>query len=108
MDVVSPLDGTFLTQMARGTVTDMEAAIASARRAFDDGRWAKQSPAARKAVLLQWAELIEANALELAVLGVRDNGTVIGMALKIEPWSATHDSLLCRIATAANTKPRFC
>ena len=66
----------------------MEAAIASARAAFEDGRWAGQPPAARKKVLMKWADLIEANALELAVLGVRDNGTEINMAFKAEPGSA--------------------
>lgn len=88
MDVTSPIDGRVLTQMARGTAADMTAAIASARAAFDDRRWAGQPPAARKKVLMKWADLIEANALELAVLGVRDNGTEIGMALKAEPGSA--------------------
>ncbi len=88
MDVVSPLDGQVLTQVAKGTTEDMQAAIASARAAFEDRRWAGQAPAARKKVLLKWANLIEANALELAVLGVRDNGTEIGMALKAEPGSA--------------------
>jgi 4-(gamma-glutamylamino)butanal dehydrogenase len=88
MDILSPIDGTVLTQVARGTVSDMDAAIASARTAFEDRRWAGQSPAARKAVLLRWADLIEANALELAVLGVRDNGTEISMAIKAEPASA--------------------
>ena len=39
-------------------------------------------------MLLRLAELIERDALELAVLGVRDNGTEIGMALKAEPGSA--------------------
>jgi len=34
------------------------------------------------------ADLIEENALELAVLGVRDNGTELNMALKAEPGSA--------------------
>ncbi|WP_282078721.1 aldehyde dehydrogenase family protein [Epibacterium ulvae] len=88
MDVVSPIDGSVLTQVAKGTATDMQAAIASARAAFEDGRWAGQPPAARKKVLLKWADLIEANALELAVLGVRDNGTEINMAIKAEPGSA--------------------
>ncbi len=88
MEVISPLDGQVLTTVARGTRQDMEAAIAAARAAFEDGRWAGQPPAARKKVLLKWADLIEANALELAVLGVRDNGTEIGMALKAEPGSA--------------------
>lgn len=88
MDVLSPLDGQVLTQVAKGTAKDMHDAIASARAAFEDRRWAGQSPAARKKVMLKWADLIEANALELAVLGVRDNGTEIGMAMKAEPGSA--------------------
>lgn len=88
MDIVSPINGQQLTTVARGTAVDMQSAIAAARQAFDDKRWAGQAPAARKKVLLKWAELIEAHALELAVLGVRDNGTEIGMALKAEPGSA--------------------
>jgi 4-(gamma-glutamylamino)butanal dehydrogenase len=62
--------------------------VAAARAAFDDGRWSRMAPAGRKKVLQRWADLIEANALELAVLGVRDNGTEIAMALKAEPGSA--------------------
>jgi len=88
MDILSPIDGQVLTTVARGTAEDMEAAIASARAAFEDRRWAGQPPAARKKVLMKWADLIEASALELAVLGVRDNGTEISMALKAEPGSA--------------------
>ncbi len=62
--------------------------MTAARRAFDDGRWSRRAPAERKTVLRRLAELIEANALELAVLGVRDNGTEISMALKAEAGSA--------------------
>lgn len=88
MEVISPLNGKVLTTMAAGTHDDAEAAIASARAAFDDGRWSGLAPAQRKAVMLKWAALIESEALYLAVLGVRDNGTEIGMALKAEPMSA--------------------
>ncbi|MGI9356696.1 MAG: aldehyde dehydrogenase family protein, partial [Rhizobiaceae bacterium] len=88
MEILSPIDGTVFASVAKGTAADMEAAIASARAAFEDKRWAGQSPAARKTVLLKWAELIESHALELAVTGVRDNGTEISMALKAEPGSA--------------------
>lgn len=88
MDVISPLNGQVLTTVPRGTAEDADAAIAAARRAFDNGSWAGLAPAARKKVLMKWADLIEANALELAVLGVRDNGTEIGMAYKAEPLSA--------------------
>ncbi len=88
MQVVSPLDGRVLTTVPKGTKADAEAAVAAARTAFDDGRWSDRAPAERKAVMLRWAALIEENALELAVLGVRDNGTEIGMAVKAEPLSA--------------------
>jgi gamma-glutamyl-gamma-aminobutyraldehyde dehydrogenase len=88
MNVMSPIDGSPLTTFARGTAEDVDAAVAAARRAFDDGRWSDLAPAARKKILLNWADLIEAHALELAVLGVRENGTEIGMALKAEPMSA--------------------
>lgn len=88
MEVISPLNGKVLTTMAAGTHDDAEAAIASARAAFDDGRWSGLAPAQRKAVMLKWAALVESEALYLAVLGVRDNGTEIGMALKAEPMSA--------------------
>ncbi len=87
-DVLSPIDGGVLTQIAEGTPADMEAAIAAGRAAFEDGRWSRQSPAERKKVLLKLADLIEKHALELAVLGVRDNGTEITMAMKAEPMSA--------------------
>lgn len=88
MEILSPLNGQCLTRAADGTAEDMTAAIAAARAAFDDGRWARQPPAARKKVLHRWADLIAENATELAVLGVRDNGTEIAMAQKAEPGSA--------------------
>ena len=88
MEVISPIDGKVLTTMPRGTRADAEAAVSAARQAFDDGRWSGLAPAARKKILLKWADLIEAQAAELAVLGVRDNGTEIAMALKAEPLSA--------------------
>ena len=88
LDVVSPIDGSILTTMPRGTKDDAQFAIRSARQAFDDGRWSGLSPSVRKKTMLKWADLIESHATELAVLGVRDNGTEIGMAYKAEPLSA--------------------
>lgn len=92
MDVLSPLNGQVITTMARGTRDDADTAIAAARQAFDTGPWPRTAPAKRKQILLKWAALIEENATELAVLGVRNNGTEIAMALKAEPLSAV-DSL---------------
>jgi len=88
LDVISPINGELLTRIPGADAGDVDLAVAAARSSFDRGIWASMSPAARKAVLLKWAELIEAQALELAVLGVRDNGTEISMAYKAEPLSA--------------------
>ncbi|THD83739.1 aldehyde dehydrogenase family protein [Aliigemmobacter aestuarii] len=87
-EVISPIDGRVLTTIATAGAADVDRAVAAARAAFEDGRWSRQPPAARKAVLMRLADLIDAHALELAVLGVRDNGTEISMALKAEPGSA--------------------
>jgi len=87
-DVLSPIDGRRLTTLASASPGDVARACASARAAFDDGRWAGLPPAGRKAVLHRLADLIQAHSVELAVLGVRDNGTEISMAVKAEPGSA--------------------
>lgn len=88
INVISPIDGKTITSMAGGTREDANQAVSAARRAFDSGVWSDMAPKDRKKILLKWAELVEAEALKLAVLGVRDNGTEIGMALKAEPGSA--------------------
>ncbi|MCB1329343.1 MAG: aldehyde dehydrogenase [Maritimibacter sp.] len=88
LDVLSPIDGQVLTTIERAQASDVDRAVAAARRAFDDGRWSRRAPGERKKVLLRLAELIERDALELAVLGVRDNGTEISMAFKAEAGSA--------------------
>ncbi len=87
-EVFSPIDGRRLTTTAAASAEDVGRATASARAAFEAGSWSRMAPAGRKAVLHRLADLIESHALELAVLGVRDNGTDIGMALKAEPGSA--------------------
>ncbi|WP_046117995.1 aldehyde dehydrogenase [Sinorhizobium sp. PC2] len=88
IDVISPIDGSRLTTIADAGAEDVDLAVQAARAAFEKGTWSKAAPAERKKVLLRIAELIEKNALEIAVLGVRDNGTEISMALKAEPGSA--------------------
>jgi gamma-glutamyl-gamma-aminobutyraldehyde dehydrogenase len=88
IDVVSPIDGSRLTTIADADASDVDSAVKSARAAFDNGAWSRAAPAERKKVMHRIADLIEKHALELAVLGVRDNGTEISMALKAEPGSA--------------------
>ena len=86
--VHSPIDGQRLCSLAAARDSDVDRAVAAARRSFEQGVWSRRAPAERKKVLHRIADAIEREQLELAVLGVRDNGTEISMALKAEPGSA--------------------
>lgn len=88
LDVVSPIDGRRLTTLADASERDVDRAVRAARGAFASGVWSRMPPAQRKKVMHRIADRIEAEQLALAVLGVRDNGTEIAMALKAEPGSA--------------------
>lgn len=88
IDVVSPIDGKVFTRLEQASPDDVARACATARASFEDGRWSRMPPAQRKRVLHRLAELIEREALALTVLGVRDNGTEIGMAIHAEAGSA--------------------
>jgi gamma-glutamyl-gamma-aminobutyraldehyde dehydrogenase len=83
-DKHSPIDGRLLAVVARGQQADIDAAVASARAAFEDGRWAAQPPAARKKVMQRWAELILAHRDELALLETLDMGKPIRHALSVD------------------------
>lgn len=90
LDVISPIDGKPFATIARGGAVDADHAVRSAREAFDRGTWSRATPADRKKVMLRIGDLIEKHTLELAVLGVRDNGTEISMAYRAEPGSAAN------------------
>ncbi len=86
---ISPIDGKTITSISFGDKTDVDDAVLSARNAFENGPWPNMSPNERKKILFKIAELIEKKSLELAVLGVKDNGTEINMAIRAEPGSAS-------------------
>ena len=88
LPVVSPIDGQTLCSIAAAGAVDVDRAVQAARRSFEQGVWSRMAPAERKKILHRIADRIEANHAELAVLGVRDNGTEIAMAWKAEPGSA--------------------
>lgn len=74
---VSPSHGVVVSRAAKGGKSEAEAAIAAARRAFDDGRWSQLSGKARALVLLKVADLIEANADRMALLETLESGKPI-------------------------------
>ena len=73
----NPATGQPLAEVAAGDAVDIDLAVQAARRAFDDGRWSRRSPAERKAVLLGFADLLEANREELAMLDSLEAGKPI-------------------------------
>ena len=83
-DCISPIDGRKLGVVARGREADINAAVTSARAAFEDGRWARKSPAARKKVLLKFADKIMAAKEELALLETLDMGKPIQYSLSVD------------------------
>jgi len=91
-DCVSPLNGRVLTTIARGRQADVDAAVASSRVAFESGRWARQPPAARKRVLLRFAEKILAARDELALVETMDMGKPVQYSRSVDvpsPLSTT-------------------
>ena len=86
--IISPIEGQTVAQVASGTREDVDRAVAAARRTFESGLWSRSEPGFRKKVLHKIGDLIEQNAFEFAVRGVRDNGTEMQMAFGAEPGSA--------------------
>lgn len=80
----SPIDGRFLTDIARCRSVDADRAVETARRAFDSGVWSRLPPVKRKQTLIRFAELIEKNSDELALLETLDMGKPIGFSSTVD------------------------
>ncbi|MGA8009144.1 MAG: aldehyde dehydrogenase [Thiomonas sp.] len=83
-DCISPVDGKVIARVARGKAADVDRAVASARAAFADRRWAGQPPAARKKVMVAFAEQLRAARDELALLETLDMGKPIKSSLSTD------------------------
>ena len=71
----SPIDGSFLGDIARGTSIEVDAAVAAARDAFPG--WAALGPAGRAAILHRIADLVEERLEQLAQVETMDNGALL-------------------------------
>ncbi len=83
-ECISPRNGEVIAVMAKGQAADIDAAVASSLAAWQDGRWHKQAPRARMAVMLLWADLVEAHSNELAVMESMDMGKPIADMFNID------------------------
>jgi gamma-glutamyl-gamma-aminobutyraldehyde dehydrogenase len=76
-ETLNPATGRHLADIARGGPADVDAAVAAARRAADDGRWSRLNPGDRKRILIRWADLIEAHGQEIGLIETLDAGKPI-------------------------------
>jgi gamma-glutamyl-gamma-aminobutyraldehyde dehydrogenase len=79
---VTPRNGRVLNHVAQCDDVDVDAAVKSARQAFEDGRWRKLHYRDKKRILFKLAELMERDAENLAVLESLDVGKPITNALQ--------------------------
>lgn len=86
----SPIDGRLLGAVARCDGADVDIAVSAARAAFDDGRWASFAPAKRKRILLKFADLLQQNAAELALLETLDMGKPIKYSQAVDVAGAAN------------------
>ncbi|CAN5858085.1 aldehyde dehydrogenase DhaS [soil metagenome] len=76
-DTLHPATGETLTAVAEATPTDVDAAVAAARAAFNDPAWRRMDAADRGALLWRMADIMEQRADALIRLEVLDNGKPI-------------------------------
>ncbi|MEM6939549.1 MAG: aldehyde dehydrogenase [Pseudomonadota bacterium] len=74
---LNPATGKVLGRVAACGGADVDFAVSKARDAFEDGRWSRLSPGARKDVLIRLAKLMTRNERELAVMESLDSGKTI-------------------------------
>lgn len=73
----NPFDGEEWAEVPLATADDVNAAVAAARRAFEEGPWSTSSPLMRAGLLRRLGDLITESAAELADVQVRENGKLI-------------------------------
>ncbi|MCW1955288.1 MAG: aldehyde dehydrogenase [Roseobacter sp.] len=76
-ETVNPATGAVLATVASCGAEDVNFAVQKARDAFEDGRWSRLHPSARKDILIRFTKLITRNARELAVMESLDSGKTI-------------------------------
>ncbi|MBX7557828.1 aldehyde dehydrogenase family protein, partial [Streptomyces sp. tea 10] len=80
-DVLNPVTNEPYIKAASGKKADIEAAVAAAKKAFDEGPWPKMLPRERSRVLHKIADIVESRGDQLAAMESYDSGLPITQAL---------------------------
>src|SRR5919199_2090123 len=89
-ETIDPATGETIASVAHAGAEDVDRGVKAAGQALD-GDWGRLPPAKRSLLMNKLADLIEANAEELAQLESLDNGKPVSIASKVDvPGSVDH------------------
>ena len=80
-EVINPVTNEAYIEAASGKVADIDAAVAAAKDAFENGPWPHMLPRERSRVLHKIADIVETRGDELAAMESYDSGLPITQAL---------------------------
>ncbi|WP_442114060.1 aldehyde dehydrogenase [Pseudomonas sp. NUPR-001] len=90
LEVINPATNRVLARVVACAEAEVDQAVRSARRAFEQGPWAKMAPGERKAVLLRLSQLMLEHRDELALLDSLSMGKPVMDAWNIDVPGAAH------------------
>src|SRR5699024_474799 len=76
-ETYNPANGEVLANVSEADTEDVNKAVASAKKAFEDGPWSKMSSAERGHLMYKLSMLIEEHQQEIAEIDALDNGKPI-------------------------------
>jgi acyl-CoA reductase-like NAD-dependent aldehyde dehydrogenase len=89
-ETINPATGDIIAEVASGDASDVDRAVASARKAFKSGVWSRMAPRARMAVMYRYADLIREHAMQFALIDSLDMGKPVTDMLNADvPAAAT-------------------
>ncbi|KAF8378307.1 hypothetical protein HHK36_029646 [Tetracentron sinense] len=81
---LDPRTGDVIAHVAEGEAEDINRAVSTARKAFDEGPWPKMTPYERSRIMLRFANLLEKHIDEIAALETWDNGKPHEQSAEVE------------------------
>ena len=81
---INPATEETLTRAAEGRAEDIDRAAVAARKAFEEGPWAKLSGSDRGRILWKIGDLLEARVAEVAEIETLDSGKTITESLRVD------------------------
>jgi len=101
LPMIAPAEGVAFAAIAAGGKEDVDAAVAAARHAFEEGAWGRLSATERGRLLTKLGRLIEDHADEITALEARDTGKpmkqaradAVAVARYFEYYGAAADKL---------------